>query len=81
MRKKTLSMRYWEKRCERLFKIADDMGDTLSADIRIFRKQDRLYREAVLIRMMLDSFETVVDKLTDEVMELRQMLGETCQGS
>lgn len=55
-----LSIKYWEKRCDRLFGQADAMGDTFDADLSVFQKQQRLYREASLISMMLDSFEAAM---------------------
>lgn len=60
--KKCLSIEYWKRRRDALFDKADAMGDTLDAPLSIFKKQRRLYFEATLISMIIDSLECELRK-------------------
>jgi len=67
--RKCLSIKAWKKRCERLYAKADAMTEEInSIDTsknekefkrwsRLYSRQKRLYDEATLISMMLDTFK------------------------
>lgn len=72
---RSLPIKYWERRYDRLLKEADALED-LNYDVKVLRQQRRLYQEAALIGMMLSSFSSVLDKIISEVRSLQKQVDD-----